>query len=581
MTRAGRPSDTTETLDDDAIGRLVRDAAEGWTMPAVRLDAPPWRDRIRGPRGRRVAAARGWLGRVGQAASAAVALTVVGALVAVTLTRPPAHSGTSPAPSRGETPGSSSAPASALPKLLVNGDPPRPSAVVVATESGDFARVDLTTGIIGSPMTGASDGSRLVVFGDGSSACLCVARRQFVHNMPTQMSVTLVRFAADGTRGAETAIETFTGTPDPRDAGSTQEVLNHVDVAIDLTTDGRYGFVGWSLRAPPVWKGGLIVIDLAQGSIASRLELPDSTTGEGDARRLAFAPRVIEGDASGERLLARTWVEWRTPRLETVADTTMHEIYRTGLTRDLPGNPALLPFGTDCGEAVLRGSLLRSNQTWLECLDQGAARITVRRFAPDATTLGDTSAARAPGIDGDTSALSADGRMLFAWDPSSATLARISVETGEKNERQAGTASTASDPLAALGRWLAPSTFAKSILRGAIVLSPDGTRIYAIGTGPGTNEHEPTGSAGVFVFDTGTLELLGHWAATADLVSLAISADGQFLYAAGLPGVDASGARTLAQGASITVYSTADGSVRLVAGQLGQGLLTFTAPVLE
>jgi hypothetical protein len=56
---------------------------------------------------------------------------------------------------------------------------------------------------------------------------------------------------------------------------------------------------------------------------------------------------------------------------------------------------------------------------------------------------------------------------------------------------------------------------------------------------------------------------------------------GRFVYAAGLPGVDAAGMPAPPQGASITVFSTVDGSVRLLAGELGFGMLSFTSPILR
>jgi len=61
--------------DDATIEQLVRDVAGEWNMPPVRLDAPGWRERVRSSRTRRLAAAGGWFGRIGQAATAAIALT--------------------------------------------------------------------------------------------------------------------------------------------------------------------------------------------------------------------------------------------------------------------------------------------------------------------------------------------------------------------------------------------------------------------------------------------------------------------------------------------------------------------------
>jgi hypothetical protein len=98
---------------------------------------------------------------------------------------------------------------------------------------------------------------------------------------------------------------------------------------------------------------------------------------------------------------------------------------------------------------------------------------------------------------------------------------------------------------------------------------------------PGVEGGGIEGSAGVFVFEAARLELIATYPPTADFVSLAIGADGRFLYAAGLPGVDALGKRRGDQGASLTVFDTADGSTRVIAGQLGVGTITFGPESLE
>jgi hypothetical protein len=74
---------------------------------------------------------------------------------------------------------------------------------------------------------------------------------------------------------------------------------------------------------------------------------------------------------------------------------------------------------------------------------------------------------------------------------------------------------------------------------------------------------------------------VGHWDPTADFVALAVGPDGRFLYVSGLPRVDAAGQSRPAQQASITVFDAADGSVRLIAGQLGGALLKFLGPTLR
>jgi hypothetical protein len=70
--------------------------------------------------------------------------------------------------------------------------------------------------------------------------------------------------------------------------------------------------------------------------------------------------------------------------------------------------------------------------------------------------------------------------------------------------------------------------------------------------------------------------VLGTWAPLGDLTSLAVSGDGRFVYAAGQGGVAADGTEAPGRRASMTVYDTADGSVRLVAGTLATGGLWLT-----
>lgn len=144
------------------------------------------------------------------------------------------------------------------------------------------------------------------------------------------------------------------------------------------------------------------------------------------------------------------------------------------------------------------------------------------------------------------------------------------------------TSTAPGDVLASLGRqvgrWIAPSALAKMNLEPGVVASVDGTRIYALGIG---GPDGGAGSTGVFAIDAKTLGVVGTWAPLADLASLAVSLDGRFVYAAGQGGISATGQPTPSRGASITVYDTADGSVRLVAGQLGTGDLWLTEPVLR
>ena len=560
-----------QPLEDADIALLVHDVADGWTMPPVRLDAPTWRDRIRSPRARRVDAAKGWLGRLGRAATAAVVLTVAATLIAVVITLP--DPGKSPAPSATDP-----AQASPLPKLVVNGDLPSPSRVVVQTEAGDFSIVDLADGSISRPLTGGRPGSVLQVRLDGRLYCLCLSEGTFVEDRPTMAGVTLEKFEADGTPISSTLIRSFNGAPDPRDEGRfIPDRPPHVLTAMSFSEGGAFGFVGWSVRADSVWQSGLLVLDLLRGEIVSEVALPEATTGEGERRHVLEAPRVVgtanvEGGSGESMVIARSWYEF-SPESDDQADTFGVEAYRVAFAGGILGIAGTLPWVVGCGDAIQFGGGLPDGRSWVTCMRDGST--ILRRESVDGGQESDIEVSGEDGIDGDTTVLSRDGGTLFAWNPASATLTRVDVATGEMTIGEGLVARADARPLAGLGRWLAPVAAAKTFLRSSVIVSPDGARVYAIGVTDGAESPDVLGSAGVFVFDATTLDVIDIYQPTADFASLAIGADGRFVYAAGLPGVDVLGRSRGGQGPSISVFDTTDGSTRLIAGQLGIGRITF------
>ena len=564
-----------QPLEDADIAQLVHDVADGWTMPPVRLDAPAWRERVRSPRARRVDAARGWLGRLGRAATAAVALTVAATIIAVVITLPP-DPGKSPAPSDGSTPGATDAAlATPLPKRLANGEVPAPSRVIVQTESGGFATVDLADGSIGGPFTLARPGSALQVRPDGSLMCLCVSESGSADGSRTTASVRLEHLEADGTPISTHQVGSFDGQPDPRDTGFTRpDPLPNVHVATSFSEGGRYGFVGWSRRVHPDWLSGLLVVDLLDGSVVSELDLPAMTTGDDDSRRLVAAPRIV-GSAGDALYLGRSWEEF-SPAQGAITDYRFgSDAFRISYPAGVLGGLMAVSGSAECGDSVVAGGALPDGGDWVACTSVGGQDSTVHRVAGDGEILPPVTVASAVEIGGDITALAHDRSALFFWNPASARLTRVDIATGESTTGDGLIARAGPGPLAAFGRWLAPVAAAKSFLQSSVIVSPDGLRVYAIGVKAGVESTAIEGSAGVFVFDASTLELLEIYQPTADFVSLAIGANGRFIYAAGLPGVDALGRRRGDQGASVTVFDTADGTTRVIAGQLGSGRITF------
>jgi hypothetical protein len=117
-------------------------------------------------------------------------------------------------------------------------------------------------------------------------------------------------------------------------------------------------------------------------------------------------------------------------------------------------------------------------------------------------------------------------------------------------------------------------------LQPAMALSPDGKTLYALGIDGSIESARP---AGIYAFDVSgdSLALRGLWEPTADFISIAVSEDGAFVYAAGMGGVDASGTGNPAYKASVTVFDASDGSIRLIAGQLAGDELLFVEPTVR
>ncbi len=580
MTRDFQRPTGRDPIDDEAIARLVRDVAGGWSMPPVRLDAPSWRDRVRSPRARWLDSVRGWLVRVGQAATAAVVLTVVGALVAVLLLRPPMEPGSSPEPSdRGTGPLPTSAAFTPLPKFHVDGDVPNPAEVLVELEQGDFAVVDLATGARGPVPIGADFGSVVRWRSDGTLLCLCVKLGADANTRPTEAVITIDRFDASGAPLSSVPAVTLVGDPDPRD-GTLPERPPHVAFDLRLSEGGRFGIIGWSVRKHPAWQNGITIVDLADGREVSQIRLPDDTTGESDTRRVVLAPRLL-GGGEGSVVLAREWYSWSPPDSEGENFRQGTDVFTASMSGGVLSDPEPLGTAADCGERVVRAGSTRDGGLWLVCSRSSTNSIVIRRLDAAGMLAGDTTLTAPIGVDGDLVALSPDGETLFAWQPVSATLARIDLATGEMRQGSAsGTAARPSGALTALGDWLAPAATAKSFLQSGVVVSPDGTRVYAAGL-DGVDVDAVSGSSGIHVFDAATLTSLGRWEPTADFISLAVSNDGRFVYAAGLARFDASGRERPSQQASITVFAAADGEVQVIAGNLGFDFLTFATPILD
>jgi hypothetical protein len=579
MTRdPSRPSpDQEPAIDDAELGALVRAATDEWRMPPQRLDQTTWRDRVGAGRG---GGGRGPVVRVAIPFLTAVAATVVVAFVAVWLTTPRSNVGkvppsapaaTSPSSGRPSTAPSRSAAVptgSPLPTLFMPGTPPTPSKLLVV--GGPAAAVaDLTTGTIVPTGLGEHSGPMAIVPHDGGWLCVCMDWGPMVGDHPDGVDVGIEVAAADGTRSNST-IRSVRGTRDPSTPVSGQPDL--ADARATADPDHGVIFVGWSrFDGPRGWTAGVDVVSIASELVVGQIELP-LTEPSLDVPRYARSAPTVTVSPSGKTVLV-TDAYYSTDGVigMTGAQTWTGAFDGSTIT-------GLREGGGTTGCDVASSGRIDDTSSYVLCWGP-ISGVSLFRFDASGHPIGVDPTKPADvdlGLDG-LSQVARSGDHLYLWQPVAHTLIQFDLRTGEHRTATAATAAMPeTDPLAglgrAIGRWLAPSALAKILLEPGIVVSPDGKTVYALGIRSLAGE-DNGGSLGVFAFDTESMQQTAHWQPTADFLSLAISADGRFVYALGQPQVDAAGNPTK-QGASITVFDPSNGQVVAIAGQLGsQGYL--------
>jgi hypothetical protein len=534
-----------------------------------------------------------WARRLARAAVLAIAGTVVLALAATQLLAPTnrapdtgngvgSGAATPPAAGGRSGPSATGTPATAEPPVLLLTGSPAPSEQVVVHGSADRI-LDLATGRIGPALT-SNWADRVIDLGDGAYRCVCQERT--TRGGLERVVIHLRDTTADGSIGRDIPVATYTGRPDSHVSGDQGE---SVSITTAFDPSGRLLFLGRAIRQPPRWTVGVDVVDLAAGRVVQSLPLwtAASHVGSGASAfaRYAWSPQIVVAPGGGQVVMQASVM-------------TIGEIDRTGYwsasidglrvgeLRRLPAGAGSLS-GEDCRDTF--ASFLDGRTLFALCVSPTQAGVVlIRRVTLDGRSLGDIDLSRTfPDTYIAGRLLDRAGGALYLWDPFSLTIARVDLRTGAISSRTIDRASLATgpgigaDPVAgigrALGRWIAPSAAAKIWLEPAMALSPDGSRLYALAVNSKNFTEMEGGSAGVVVLDSRTLDVLDHWPPAADLVSIAASADGRFVYASGMSSVGSGGERT-DQPASVTVYDAATGRLVAFLGQLGEDWVMFDSP---
>ncbi len=601
-----RPA-TDSRADDALIGGFVRELAEEWTMPPQRLGAPTWRDRVGargGARGRRAA----WARRFARAAASAIVATIALSLVAVWLTIPRANGpsvGSSAAPATGSAaaPGSPATPrptprptASPFPQLTVYGAP-LPQTRLLVGVGPDYRVLDMGSGQLGEAVASSDMAANEIVFHDGRGLCLCGGYS--VVNGVDHLALEIRTIGADGSVERVQPVGAYEGWA--------RGVLPGAYARATLTPDGNTFVVGWTVRELSAWRSGIDLVDVATGRLTRAAMLPDlPLVADGTVGRAGqtpntsgadvdpFAPKIAISGADvypfapkiamspdGLRLMATQYVS---------ISGEIAAVYRFSGEIDVDGGPIRVapaasgPGTLDAADCFsFPDERFASNDVYTGlCSNDGS--VVLRRVAPDGQPLGDTDLAALGaggfGFFGNASVIDPSSAVAYYWNAFNRTVVKVDLPSGRILAQATLPDQTAfAQPFGPLGAavralasWLAPTALAKLYLDPAVALSPDRSRLYLLGTDATSPADGSAGSSGVWVVDSATLGVIDHWQPTADFVSLAVSRDGAFVYAAGLPEVGADG-NDAPHGASVTVFDAADGTVRALAGQLGRDWL--------
>lgn len=487
-------------------------------------------------------------------------------------------------PSQGPTP-------SALPALQAFGAPVPVDVLLVRASGLDL--LDLTTGAL-RPLASVNWPTRVLPLPDGRFVCVCVDVTSSGDEERDAVSIQTI--GRDGKRALAMRVYELVGTRDPRI--TPDEEGPSVQISAALTLDGRFVLVGRSVRQPPEWMVGLDVVEVASGRLVRSFDLGRSPSNRSD-EFASPSPRASTGPnpAATPRIVGGVYAWPPTIALAPDGKNVLLSLDEVRGNTVTSRRSFLASFG-NTGLVELRPFPLAeagAPDCWAWAFADG--RTLIRLCPPPSVSSGwilerlridgtsDLSIRLDAGADSLASfawgrILDSNGR-LWLWDPFTWWIARVDLASGTVESRRlprptaVGPGNGLTALLRGLAAFVAPSVTAKVLIEPALAISPDGARLYALAAASSSPE-AMAGSSGIVVIDAATLALVDRWEPVADFASIRASADGRFVYGAGLPRVNAAG-DSASWDASVTAYDAQTGQVRLIAGHLGSDWLFFPA----
>ena len=355
-------------------------------------------------------------------------------------------------------------------------------------------------------------------------------------------------------------------------------------VDLEPSPDGRTVYLARAVRSATAWQVSVDSIDLRSASIVDTVDL--ISIPQDDASEVLTVDRPTLRIAPDGRHAIVLSAVTRPTALGPVA--TARHAWMIGLDGDSFGTATSVDRIADAGAdgpsegcawiAFVTPAIVAKGCTYPT--DALETAFQIRRYDLLGRALGDPVSA-SPGSGADEPLLDTQLGVAYAWDPVGHHLLAEDLVNG--TERGIGASSDPGlDPGAVVlegarplagprTTWSDGRSATDAPVPRALVGSPDGRLLFAIGDGPA-----PDSSSGIWVYDTNTLRLLERWPALSSYDAVTLFDGGQWLAAIGRAGVTANGGPA-DWGTSLTIHEVATGRPFMRLGDL-QTSETVTFP---
>jgi hypothetical protein len=477
------------------------------------------------------------LRRLRTALLAAAVLSLAAALL-VAAWRTPEVTDASPSTPLGSAPSTSPSPRVALPD----------ATFLVQTEDG-YRPFDLSAGEIG-PRIGLDAGSdHLFGLPDGRLLCVCTDH-QLTGGQETA-AVDVRWLSRTGKTLDEFRIGVHAGDYDPD-----MPMGAVVEATFDPTSEVIY--LSRLQREGEIWRLAIDVVSLAARGVVQTVELDPVSTVPGanpDSPEPVYAwPPSVEVANDGRHLVLRQTSVHR--------GATETRFWSASLKGGLIGPLSAWPTGegtaSECGTGW--SGFATGASYFAICGAWSGDRAWLRHVDLSGKLLADVEL----GVPVSSVLVDHEREALFTWDPFAKAMARVDLASGELLTAHAG------GPFEQVASWMVPAARAKVMLEPALMLSPDGSRLYAAALEPGE----------VWVFEAKTLERLDRWAVSGMPTSIALTTDGSLLFvAATILHADGEAGEASPRG-SMVAYETPDGAALLRADDLAFWMVTLAPDLM-